>query len=368
MNRREFISNTGQMATAGLMLGAMSVNAFGSSDAAEASQPKPTGALVLYYEFKIAGPQKAAMLTDIDNIITTLSAKAGFLGLTLKQTYGKSTAVDNMEEKFKQKLSTAYFDMANITLPNFYTLFVRFDSYDNLIASKTKEWFIATVQPRLFAYSKDANGAPIKTPVVLDYYQGIYKTYFAADRSGAFFKTQTDIVAFARNQQDLTATITNDVAPTAYLSVANHISLQDSKLTEFLTKMEAGIALNKYIYRPMPDGLNGAPNGTPDGTVYDGNNTTAYNATLDPNDIGISSTGAVGDHNYRKAITREILINAYSDGNLRSLIMNGLWESAEDHENSHIDPRFKAHMAPIGPYIVTGPVEPFYKTIKLHNN
>jgi hypothetical protein len=43
--------------------------------------------------------------------------------------------------------------------------------------------------------------------------------------------------------------------------------------------------------------------------------------------------------------------------------MHGVWESYWDHENSHLDQRFKKAAAPVGSYVVKGPVEPFYKTI-----
>lgn len=44
-----------------------------------------------------------------------------------------------------------------------------------------------------------------------------------------------------------------------------------------------------------------------------------------------------------------------------------VWESVADHENSYIDSRFQKAAGPVGAYVINGPVEPFYDTIKQHN-
>ena len=54
--------------------------------------------------------------------------------------------------------------------------------------------------------------------------------------------------------------------------------------------------------------------------------------------------------------------NAFPDGSLRAYLMHGVWESVWDHENSHLDRRFKQGSAPVGMGVVVGPVEPFYQT------
>jgi hypothetical protein len=63
---------------------------------------------------------------------------------------------------------------------------------------------------------------------------------------------------------------------------------------------------------------------------------------------GTAGTRDVNNTDYRSAVTTEILQNAYSDGELRSYIMHGVWESVEDHENSHIDNRFLTSSGPVG--------------------
>ncbi|MGC9351889.1 MAG: twin-arginine translocation signal domain-containing protein, partial [Sulfurovum sp.] len=42
---------------------------------------------------------------------------------------------------------------------------------------------------------------------------------------------------------------------------------------------------------------------------------------------------------------------------------HGVWENMYDHENSHLDQRFMASAGPVGAYVVSGPVEPFYDTL-----
>jgi len=83
---------------------------------------------------------------------------------------------------------------------------------------------------------------------------------------------------------------------------------------------------------------------------------------------GIAGTLDVNNTDYRKAVTTEILQNAFADGDLRAYIMHGVWESVPDHENSHIDVRFQQAAGPVGAYVVVGPVEPFCDRIKQHNN
>lgn len=339
MNRRDFLLTAGLLAGAA---GTFSLNAFGNTDVYEVSQPKPEGPVTLYYEFRIAGPELEAMKNDINSLAALMGGKAGFLGLSLKLTTGRSTAVDNFLESYKGMLLNAYADAAKQgRAPFLYALLVRFENYDALVASGAKQWFIDMIEPRLFAYSKDANGLPFKTPIALKYYQGIYRTTFCADRIN-LYTTAPDMVKFLRNQQD-------DVsAYPEHRAVKNHIMLDDSRLAAFLIVQEAAINQNRYLYRPLDT--------DPD-----------YDPVADPDKIGIPGTMAVGDYKFRQAITREILISAYAEGGIRKLLMHGLWETAADHENSHQDPRFKAEAAQIGVFVLMAPVEPFYKTEILVN-
>ena len=80
---------------------------------------------------------------------------------------------------------------------------------------------------------------------------------------------------------------------------------------------------------------------------------------------GIS--GTLSDSHYQKAITTEILQNAYVSDGTRSYIFHGVWKSVADHENSHIDPRFRKAAGPVGAHAISEPVEPFYQTMMVHN-
>ncbi len=73
--------------------------------------------------------------------------------------------------------------------------------------------------------------------------------------------------------------------------------------------------------------------------------------------------GTKDNRYYKRAVSTEILRNAFSNGNERNYIMHGTWNSVWDHENSHLDKRFQMAAAPVGSFVINGPVEPFYETI-----
>ena len=77
---------------------------------------------------------------------------------------------------------------------------------------------------------------------------------------------------------------------------------------------------------------------------------------------GTGLPGTANNRYYYKAVSTEILRNAFPDGDLRTYLMHGVWESVWDHENSHLDPRFKQTAAPVEAMVVSDPVEPFYET------
>ena len=90
-----------------------------------------------------------------------------------------------------------------------------------------------------------------------------------------------------------------------------------------------------------------------------------YEPKDDPN--GLGQPGSQDNSDYRKAVSTEILVNTEPNGALRSYLMHGVWESVWDHENSHLDPRFQRAFMAVAPYVVSGPVEPFYHTLYLQN-
>lgn len=339
MNRRDFFT------TAGLLTATTYFSACGSSnsDQAEQEQPKPEGAVTLYYEFKIAGPEIQQMMANVSAQAAALDAKEGFLSLALKQMVGDSTMVNNFlpDTGLKGVLRSAYVDAAMAQRrPFVYTLFIRFDSYDNLVASDAKAWFKNTIEPQLFAYTKDENGNPVKTPLALDYYQGIYQTVAAGDANGVYTTSQ-EILTFLQNQKDTANPVyqpipSDGTTSGADISVQNHVAIDAANTDTVNTKATALLTVAQETYQPSTNPDDGIP-------------------------------GTLSDSNYQKAITTEIMQNAYTEGGARSYLFHGVWKSVADHENSHVDPRFMQAAGPVGAYVIAGPVEPFYQTMIIHN-
>jgi len=337
MNRRDFLTTTG-LVTATTVMSACGSN---NSDNAEASQPKPTGASSLYYEFKIAGPEIPSLIANVNAQAAALDSSAGFLSLSLKQMVGDSTMVNNFLPDLKGVLRSAYIDAAMMgRRPFVYTLFIRFDNYDNLVASGAKEWFINTIEPQLFAYDPSTT-PPTKTRLPLDYYQGIYKTVSAGDANGVYTSPE-EILAFLKNQKDIAnpqyQTIPADGTTSGVsISVENHVTI-DAANTELVnSKATALLTVAQETYQPSSNPTDG-------------------------------DSGTLSDSNYQKAVTTEILQNAYVSDDTRDYLFHGVWKSVADHENSHVDPRFMKAAGPVGAYVVAGPWEPLYQTMIVHNN
>ena len=332
MERRDFLINAGVLSTS-LALNACANN----SNQIETEQTKPEGAVSLYYEFKIAGPEIQNMMKNISTQATALEGKNGFLSLSLKLMIGDSTMVKNLTPDLKGVLKSAYIDASKLgRRPFLYSLLVRFDNYDNLIASGTKEWFKTTIEPQLFAYK--AGTPPTKTPIVLDYYQGIYKTVASGDANG-IYTTQEEIVNFLKNQKDIAnpqyQTIpANGTSSGATITVQNHVTISSNDTEALNTKATALLTVAQQTYQPSTNATNG-------------------------------DSGTLADANYKKAITTEILQNAYTYGDTRTYLFHGVWDSVADHENSHLDPRFMKAANPVGAYVIAGPSEPFYQTVLL---
>ncbi|MFP4007196.1 MAG: hypothetical protein ACLFV6_04205 [Spirulinaceae cyanobacterium] len=287
-----------------------------------ASSP-PTGALTFYAEIRVAEPENAALLESIQTQVRRLQTARGFLSLSLKQMTGDSTMVKNYPEAYKGMLATAYADaVAAHSLPYFYSLFVRFADDDTLQAARVDRWFDQVVAPHLYAYAMTPDGAQ-KMPLVLASYRGIYQTVVAGDRA-AIYRQPDEIQAFLRRPVDL--------PERNYVTVENHVMIPDAVLEPFEAKTSELLVIAQDTHQPT-----------------------------NAND-GIGLAGAADNRHYRKAVTTEILRNAFPDGDLRAYLMHGVWESVWDRENSHLDPRFKQTAAPVGAMVVSGPVEPFYTT------
>lgn len=293
------------------------------------------GAVTLYYEFRLAGPEKARMLAAVDDLAIRLRNQAGFLSLALKNIVGDSTMVKNYPANLKGILGTAYRDgFAAGRMPLFYSLFIRFENNAQLQAANVTGWFTQAIAPLLHIYQMQ-NGAPVKTDLVFDYYQGYFKTVAAGNRN-AIYTDAASILAFLKVPQD--------TPDKGYTTVENHVVIPAAKTAEFNEKVKVLLTTAQNTFRP---------------DLSDAD----FNATLDP--TGVGQAGAVDNRYYRKAVTTEILQNLAVEGDTRSYLMHGVWESVWDHENSHLDSRFMQSSTPVGAYVIDGPVEPFYATERL---
>lgn len=343
MKRRDFFG-VAAVATTGINLASCmdSSNAGNTATAtfAENELETHTGAITLYYEFRIAGPENTAMLAAVDVLSSSLAAKDGFLSLSLKNTVGDSTMVKNYPKELKGVLGTAYTDGFKAgRMPLFYALFIRFENYPKLKASGVESWFDTTVAPLLHLYQPGENGTPpSKLDLAFDYYEGYFKTVAAGNRT-AIYTTEAEIVGFLKTQED--------TPDKGYITVENHVAIHSSKTTEFNEKVKALLSTAQTTYRP---------------DVADAD----FDGRLDPQLIG--QPGSATNTYYRRAVTTEILQNLQVESNAaRSYLMHGVWQSVMDHENSHLDVRFVQSSTPTGMYVIAGPVEPFYETRRLIN-
>lgn len=334
MDRRDFIA-------LGSVLGASTVLNAGILKDDVKGQKRPSGAVTLYYEFKIAGPQIKKIIKNISKYAKQLDMKKGFLSLSLKHMVGDSTMSKNLPVNLKGVLKSAFVDGAmEGSRPFIYSLYIRFNNFDNLIASKTDVWFEDVIQKQLFAYKKMPNGKIVKLPLKLDYYQGIYQTVAAGDTNGVY-RTQDEILKFLSNQKDETTMKykqipQNGSANGASISVMNHVTFH-SKYTKMINEKATNLlSIAQHTYQPSKNKSNGI-------------------------------SGTLDDSNYRKAVTTEIMQNAFTSGDSRNYLFHGVWECVADHENSHIDNRFRKAAGPVGAFVIAGPVEPFYQTTIVHN-
>jgi len=281
----------------------------------------PKGPVTMYFEFRIMGKFKDDILKHVNEYAKVLHRKKGFLSLQLKNMVGDSTMVHNYPSNLKGVLRSAYFDARKEnSLPLFYSLFIRFDNYHDLMVSGTTKWFAKVITK----YG----------PLSKNYHEGVYKTVAAGDRVH-IYTTEEEIAKFLREQKD---------KPTnRYITVNNHVSIFTKDRKVFNEKSTSLLKVAQNTFRPAKGD-------------YD------YNPKY-PKGL----PGSYLNHYYRRAISTEILQSAFSDGNKTHYLFHGVWESVYDHENSHIDPRFRADVKKIFPYIIEGPVEPFYETIILNN-
>lgn len=318
MQRRLFLASTAT-ATTGL-----SATGFGSS-AVAAGLPDVSiaGAVTLYTEFRVAGPAHDGAMAALQEVATALGSRPGFLSLALKQMSGESTMTKNYPVQYKGVLGEAYLDGVKArTQPFFYALFVRFADYPSLRATKADALFAQSVVPHLHAFMAGPGG-PVKSPAPMAMYQGVFQTIAAGNRKGVY-NSEADILNFLRNPVELPASNT--------VTVGNHVMVTDATHLAWETQVAALLKVAQETFQPLTE----------------------------PGGVGLP--GAPDNSHYRKALSTEILRNAFPDGPLRAYLMHGVWDSVWDHENSHLDPRFNRAAGPVGAGVEIGPLEPFYLT------
>lgn len=343
MKRRKFLELSG-VAGGALLLGT-NANAEAQKSITSTELSKPSGPVTYYIEVRVPGPEKQTVWDKVSALKETLQTTQGYLSLSFKQTIGESTMgrgyPSDATPTLKGVLAEGYASLNGVPagapspkVPYFYVMFVRFANYDDLVASGIEQWFEENIVPSLFAY-KVENGAPVKTPIALDYHEGIYTTVGAADRENGYM-SQEEIATFLASKQ-------SDEVGNTYVSVNNHFFIKDENQEAFGSLLRENLNGNtRSIFRPI-EGDEG----------YDDTN----------EDYVLNGQPAKVDNTFfRKALTREILENAFPDNGIRSYLMHGVWETIMDHENSHIDPRFAAGAGKVGSYFTAMPVEPFYIT------
>jgi hypothetical protein len=320
MHRRQFFSTT-LGAAAGL--GAVSVVSVSAQATAPAATAAPEGPVTLYFEFRVAAPEHKAATTALNERASAWRQAPGFLSLILKQMSGDSTMVKNYPEDYKGVLAEAYLDgVKDHSQPYFYSMFVRFADHAQLQASKINEDFDLALLPFLHAVSQTSTGFA-KSTQPMSVYRGVFQTIAAGNRAGIYTAT-ADITDFLRHPVEVPESNT--------VTVENHVMVADAEHLEWEKMVLPLLKVAQETYQPGDD----------------------------PG--GIGQPGSKSNQLYRKALSTEILRNAFPDGELRAYLMHGVWESVWDHENSHLDARFQAAAGPVGAGVEIGPVEPFYLT------
>ncbi|MDA8094626.1 MAG: hypothetical protein M0T84_12110 [Betaproteobacteria bacterium] len=282
-----------------------------------------SGPLTYYVELRVAQPFKTGFDAGMQRFAQTMQQR-GALAVTLKQMVGDSTMVKNYPENYKGLLRTAYADAAQAgTLPLFYALFVRFASDKALHTAKPDSVFGAEVLPHLYGAMMQ-DGKPVPTPAPMAVYRGVFQTVAAGDRQG-IYTSDVDILKFLAKPADA-------ASGNRLITVENHVFIADRVMQSFEQEVVPLLKVAQETFQPTPSA------------------------------DGIGQPGAADNRLYRKAVSTEILRKSTADGRQRAYIMHGIWESVWDHENSHLDPRFKAAAGPVGAMVDIGPVEPFYTT------
>jgi len=281
------------------------------------NEMKPTGAITLYCEFNVAMQNKITMIEKLSTLFESLKAKDGFLTATLKNTIGDSTMVYNYPSMYKGILQNAKLEAAQEnSLPLFYAVFIRFENYDALVNSNIDTKLDEIINPLVV----------LKSHV----HMGLYKTIGAGNREEIYISDE-EVQEFLLNH--------NDEPALDFVTVNNHVSIYAEDKEIFNQNTLKMLDVAQDTFRPAP--------GDSD-----------YNEMFKN-----GMPGSFQNSYYRKAVTTEFLQSAFPVDGKYLCLFHGTWESVYDHENSHSDIRFRKGIMTMLPFVVDGPMEPFYKTI-----
>lgn len=247
----------------------------------------------------------------------SLKEKSGFLTATLKLALGDSTMVYNYPSEYKGILANAKIEAAQEnSLPLFYAIFIRFDSYDALLDANVYTQLEAIINPV----------AVLKSHV----HTGLYKTIGAGTREKIYTSDEAVKDYLLSHQDD---------PKLDYVTVNNHVSINSKDKEIFNENTLKMLDVAQDTFRPAP--------GDED-----------YNEMFTD-----GLPGSFQNSHYRKAVTTEFLQSAFPVNDKYLCLFHGTWESVYDHENSHSDIRFRKGIMTMLPFVIDGPMEPFYRTI-----
>ncbi len=267
------------------------------------------------YQFRVAARSIEALSRAVAVRARELRSIPEFLGGSIKHMQGLSTMVKNYPAQVKGVLASVY-DQAAAGPEGVahYVLLWRFAS--GCGACEEEAWFERAVVPLM-------GGGPGAKAVGPKYYQGIFQTVAAATRTRSIVSPD-DVIQYMKTPADLDF-------PEA-VTVLNHVLVHDERVAQFDRRVSKLLETAQAIFRP--DG-EGRTEGLP---------------------------GAVDNDFYCRPFSTEILRAEAGESGLRPYLMYGIWPSVCDHENSHLDLRFRQASAPLASDIVQGPEEPFYRT------
>nr|WP_139061573.1 hypothetical protein [Sulfobacillus thermosulfidooxidans] len=231
----------------------------------------------------------------------------------VKQLIGLSTMVKNLPLQYKGMLAHAYdnISLTNPTnIPAFFLVLVRF-------TSPGLPGLLSTIDQSIETLAKEV------CPEARNFFGDLFTTIHAGGGS--------------LNQDDTLKSLAvkdgKDASPDDHITVLNHVLVEDKNSVVFDQLVGQLLKVAQVTFQPSSsasgDGLAGGPD-----NVF-----------------------------YRKALSTEILRALTPVNGVRAYLMHGVWRTEWDHENSHADPRFLEAAKKLAPYVIEGPVEPFYRDV-----